>query len=222
MNPFMRMGAESHETGRLPGEDEMSNETSVISLAEGPPTHESKDKRGEEEMTNSESITARNPNPAETREMATKHTKESEDKKISGDCVWAMRCHGGTIVMAFGVKMRDFKKMRVLLAAAGIFVPDMTRLKRCGSFGGAMSKRERLRRAKKKDSVYPIGDGENKIIKGRSSDKKGAHDGTRTHVGMSERLDLHSKKQGSTSHQVTLVIGDSISDRGINLINTRA
>jgi hypothetical protein len=39
MQAFMRMGAESHETGRLPGEDGMSNKTSVISPAEGPPTH---------------------------------------------------------------------------------------------------------------------------------------------------------------------------------------
>jgi hypothetical protein len=67
--------------------------------------------------------------------------------------------------MAYGVKRRDFKKMSVLLAAVGILVldmADMTRLKRCGFFGGAMSKRERLRRAKKQDSVYPIGEGENK------------------------------------------------------------
>jgi hypothetical protein len=113
------MGAESHETGRLPGKDEVSNKTSVTSPAEGPPTHGSKDKRVEEEMemANSESITARNPGPAETREMATKYIKESEDKKISGGGVWAMRRHGGTIVMAFGVKMRGFKKMRALLAA---------------------------------------------------------------------------------------------------------
>jgi hypothetical protein len=72
--------------------------------------------------------------------------------------------------MAFGVKMRDFKKRRVLLAAVGIFVPDMTCLKRCGFIGGAMYKRERLRRAKKKDSVYPIGDGKNG--KARSLAKK--------------------------------------------------
>jgi hypothetical protein len=107
--------------------------------------------------------------------------------------------------MAYGVKRRDLKKMGVLLAAAGIFVPDMTPLKRCGFFGGAMSKRERLRRAKKKDSVYPIGDGENKIKKARSPDKKRGprcDSDTRTHVGMSERLDLHSKEQESTRHQV--------------------
>jgi hypothetical protein len=131
-------------------------QSSVISPAEGPPTHEFKDKRVEEEIANSESITARNPNSAETREMATKYIKDSEDKNFSGGGVWVMQRHGGTMVMAFGVKMRDFKKRRVLLAAAGIFVPDMTHLKRCGFIGGAMYKRERLRRAKKKDSVYPI------------------------------------------------------------------
>jgi hypothetical protein len=39
-----------------------------------------------------------------------------------------MRRHRGTVVMACCVKRRDSKKMGVLLAAAGIFVPDMTRL----------------------------------------------------------------------------------------------
>jgi hypothetical protein len=34
MQAFMKMGAESRETGRLPGEDEMSNKTSVISPAD--------------------------------------------------------------------------------------------------------------------------------------------------------------------------------------------
>ena len=81
--------------------------------------------------------------------------------------------------------------MRVLLAAAGICVPDMTHLKGCGFFGGVMSKRERLRRAKEKR--FRISDRRRRKgnkNKARSSDKKGAHDGTRTHVGMSERLDL--------------------------------
>jgi hypothetical protein len=66
--------------------------------------------------------------------------------------------------MIYGVQRKDFKKIRILLAAEEVFVPDMTHLKRCGSIGGAIYKRERLRRAtctaKKKDSVYPIGDGE--------------------------------------------------------------
>jgi hypothetical protein len=52
MRAFMKMGAESRETGRLPGEDEMSNKTSVISSAAGPPTHESSAKRVEEELAN--------------------------------------------------------------------------------------------------------------------------------------------------------------------------
>ena len=34
----------------------------------------------------------------------------------------------------YGVQRRDFKKIRLLLAAEGIFVPDMTHLKRCGFF----------------------------------------------------------------------------------------
>jgi hypothetical protein len=73
---------------------------------------------------------------------------------VCGPC--DVRRHGGTIVMAYGVKRRDFKKMGALLAAAGIFGPDMTHLKRCGFFGGAMSKRERLRRAKEK--IFRISD----------------------------------------------------------------
>jgi hypothetical protein len=104
-------------------------------------------------------IATYNPKLAETREVVTKYIKESEDMKNLGDGLWALRRHDGTIVVIYGVKRRDSKKMRVLLVAAGIFVPDMTRLKRCGLFGGAMSKRERLSRAKQKDSVYPIGDG---------------------------------------------------------------
>jgi hypothetical protein len=33
-----------------------------------------------------------------------------------------------------GVQRKYFKKIRILLAAEGAFVPDMTRLKRCGFF----------------------------------------------------------------------------------------
>jgi hypothetical protein len=105
--------------------------------------------------------------------MVTKYIKESEDMKILGDGVWALRRHGGTVVVICGVKRRDFKKMGVLLAAAGIFVPDMTHLKRCGFFGGAMSKRERLSRAKNKEKKIPYirsETGEKK--EARSSDKK--------------------------------------------------
>jgi hypothetical protein len=68
MNTFMSKGAESRETGRLPGEDEMSNKTSVVPPAEGPPTRGYKDKLAEEELANPESTTTCNPNIAETRE----------------------------------------------------------------------------------------------------------------------------------------------------------
>ena len=88
----------------------MSNKTSVVPSAEGPPTHGHKDKLTAEELANPESITARNPSPAETREMAAKYIKESEDKKISGDGMRAMRRHGGTIVMACGVKGETSRK----------------------------------------------------------------------------------------------------------------
>jgi hypothetical protein len=64
-----------------------------------------------------------------------------------------------------------------------------------------MSKRERLRRAKIFFPVYPIGDGEKEKKKTRSSDKKGARDGIRTHVGMGKGFNLHSKEQESTNHQ---------------------
>jgi hypothetical protein len=36
--------------------------------------------------------------------------------------------------MIHGVQRKDFKKIRILLAAEGIFVPDMTHPKRCGFF----------------------------------------------------------------------------------------
>jgi hypothetical protein len=76
--------------------------------------------------------------------MATKYIKEPEDKKFSGDGVRAMRRHGGTMVMTYGVKMR------VLLAAAGIFVPDMTHLKRCGFFGGGDVQARKIAQSKEK------------------------------------------------------------------------
>jgi hypothetical protein len=63
------------------------------------------------------------------------------------------------------------------------------------------------REREKKDSVYPIGDGEKQ--KARSLSKKGPHDGirTRTHVGVIKRLDLIIEEKEGTSHQATLVIG---------------
>jgi hypothetical protein len=36
--------------------------------------------------------------------------------------------------MIYGVQRKDFKKIRILLAAEGIFVSDMTHLKSCGFF----------------------------------------------------------------------------------------
>jgi hypothetical protein len=134
MQAFMKMGAESRETGRLPGEDKMSNKTSVISPADGSPTHGSSAKRVEEELANPESTTTANPNMAETREMVTKYIKESEDMKNTGGGMRAIRRHGGTVLVIYGVQRKDFKKIRILLAAEGIFVPDMTHLKRCGFF----------------------------------------------------------------------------------------
>jgi hypothetical protein len=46
---------------------------------------------------------------------------------------------------------------------------------------------ERTSQQGQKDSVLPIGDGEKQKV--RNSAKKWAYDGTRTHVGMSERFD---------------------------------
>ena len=103
MQAFMKMGAESRETGRLPEEDEMSNKTSVISPADGPPTHEPPAKRVEEELKNPESTITANPNLAETREMVTKYINESEDMKNTGDGMRAIRRHGGTVLTIYGV-----------------------------------------------------------------------------------------------------------------------
>jgi hypothetical protein len=85
MYSFMSKGGESRETGKLPGEDEMSNETSVVSPAEGPPAHGSKDELAEEELANPESTITCNPNTAEARELVIKYISESEEMKNSGD-----------------------------------------------------------------------------------------------------------------------------------------
>ena len=45
-----------------------------------------------------------NPKLAGTREVVTRYIKESEDMKTLGDGVWALRRHGGTIVVIYGVK----------------------------------------------------------------------------------------------------------------------
>ena len=96
----MSKGAEFRETGRLPGENEMSNKTSVVSPAEGPPTHGHKDELAEEELANPGSAATYNPNIAEAREMVNKYIKESEEIKNSGDRMRAIRRHGGTWVYA--------------------------------------------------------------------------------------------------------------------------
>ena len=106
MQAFMRMGKASRETGKLPGEDEMSNKTSVISPADGP-THEPSAKRVEEELANPESTTTANPNLAETREMVIKYISESEDMKNTGDGMRAIRRHGGTVLMIYGVQRKN-------------------------------------------------------------------------------------------------------------------
>jgi hypothetical protein len=56
---------------------------------------------------------------------------------------------------------------------------------------------------RKKDSVYPRSETE-QMKKPEALPKKGAHDGTRTHVGMSKRLDLQNKEQESTGHQAKI------------------
>jgi hypothetical protein len=122
-------GEPARGTGRLPGEDEMSNKTSVVPPAEGPSTHGHKDKLAEEESANPESTTTYNPNIAEAREVVIKYINEPEEIKNSGDGMRAIKRHGGTILVVYGVQRRDFKKIKLLLAAEGIFVPDMTRLK---------------------------------------------------------------------------------------------
>ena len=58
-----------------------------------------------------------------------------EEMKIIADGSRPMKRWEGTCVMAYGVEGNDFKKIRALLAAHGIYVPDMTtHLKRCGFF----------------------------------------------------------------------------------------
>jgi hypothetical protein len=66
--------------------------------------------------------------------MVIKYINESEDMKKSGDGMRAIRRHGGTVLMIYGVQRKDFKKIRILLAAEGVFVPDMTHPKGCGFF----------------------------------------------------------------------------------------
>jgi hypothetical protein len=66
--------------------------------------------------------------------MVIKYINELEDMKKSGDGMRAIRRHGGTVLMIYGVQRKDFKKIRILLAAEGVFVPDITHLKGCVFF----------------------------------------------------------------------------------------
>jgi hypothetical protein len=129
----MRKGKESRENCKLPGEDEMSTKKSVVSSADGP-DHGPPGKRVREELENPESTITVNVNLAEAREMVIKYISDSEEMKNTGDGMRATRRHGGTVLMIYGVQRKDFKKIRALLAAEEIFVPDMTRPKRCGFF----------------------------------------------------------------------------------------
>jgi hypothetical protein len=55
--------------------------------------------------------------------------------KNTGDGMRAIRRHGGTVLLIYGVQRKGFKKIRILLAAEGIFVvPDMTHLKKVRIF----------------------------------------------------------------------------------------
>ena len=161
MKAFMMKGKESRENGKLPGEDEMSTKTSVVSSADGPALEPSGKRVLWEELADPESTITVNANLAEMREMVTKYIHESEEMKNTGDCMRAIRRHGGAVLMIYGVQRKDFKKIRILLAAEEVFVPDMTHLKRCGSIGGAMYKREkfrisdRRRRKMQKPEVWP-------------------------------------------------------------------
>ena len=85
-------------------------------------------------MEDSETVAAHNASLAETREVVNRYIKESDEMKDSGGGMGPMRRHGGTVVMVYGVKRDDFKKMRAVLAAEEIFVPDMAHLKRCGFY----------------------------------------------------------------------------------------
>jgi hypothetical protein len=51
-------------------------------------------------------IAACNSKLAEAREMVTSYIKESEDMKILGDSVWALRRHGGTTAVIWCQKER--------------------------------------------------------------------------------------------------------------------
>jgi hypothetical protein len=119
---------------------------------------------------------------------------------------------------AQNVGEEDITNVRTVLGANGIHAANMMGID-VDAMGFRALRGIRMRpreQRERKDSVYPIGEGEKQKAKKMSKKKglQGAHDGTRTHVGMSKRLDLVIKEQEGTSHQATLVIG------GITFINT--
>jgi hypothetical protein len=132
MMAYMKKDTTGTGAPRIRYPDETSNKTSVVSSAEEPSVQA--DKLTVDELENSETVATCNTNLAETREMVSRYIKEPEEMKDSGDGMGVMRRNGGTVVMIYGVKRNDFKKMRILLAAEEIFVPDMTHLKRCGFY----------------------------------------------------------------------------------------
>ena len=74
-------GKESRENGKLPGEDEMSNKTSVVPSADGPDLGPSGKRVLWEDLSGPKSTITVNANLAETREMVTKYINESEEMK---------------------------------------------------------------------------------------------------------------------------------------------
>jgi hypothetical protein len=81
----MSKGGEYRGTGRLPGEDLMSNKTPVVPSTEGPPTHGHKDELAAEELASPESTATCFPNITETREVVNMDSSESEEMKNSGE-----------------------------------------------------------------------------------------------------------------------------------------
>jgi hypothetical protein len=111
MTEYMSKGQTGMGTGaaRTQEQDGMSAKTPVVSSAEGPLTQELAENLTAEELANPDSVETYNPNLAETREMINKYIRELDDIKNPGDGTRAIRRQGGTVVMAYGVKRKDFK-----------------------------------------------------------------------------------------------------------------
>jgi hypothetical protein len=166
MQAFMRKGAESPETGKLPGEDEMSNKTSVRSPADGPPAHGPSAKRVEEELVNPESTTTAN---AKEYCAIGRGSKKAEDSRRASEHTRAERL----VVWNFGEE--DIKTIRVGLAAHGIHAANMDIDIDAIGFWALRSIRRRPReqREREKDFVYPIGDGEKQKAKKNCTKRRG-------------------------------------------------